>query len=58
MASKSELTVQIMASRGYEHPELMHLLQCVFLIEAKMGFSLYVTHIAGIANDLVDELPQ
>ena len=54
MASKSELTVQIMASRGCN----LCTSSSVFFIEAELGFSLHVIHIAGIANDLVDELPQ
>ena len=34
----------------------MHLLRCVFFIEAVCGFSLSVVHVAGIAYDLADDL--
>ena len=32
-------------------PELMHLLRCIFFIEASLGFSLSVRHTSGVAND-------
>ena len=48
--------VHVMASRSCKNPKLMHLLRCVFFIEAELGFSLSVVHIAGTANDLAGDL--
>ena len=45
-----------MASRSSKNPQLMHLLRCVFFIEAGFGFTLSVVHIAGVANNLADDL--
>lgn len=34
----------------------MHLLRCLFFIEAHYQFELTATHIAGVANSLADDL--
>ena len=52
----NEAVVHMMASRSSKNPELMHLLRCLFFIEADCGFSLSVVHIAGTANILADDL--
>jgi hypothetical protein len=52
----NEAVVWVMSSRTSKNPELMHLLRCLFFIEAELGFSLSVVHIAGVANDLADDL--
>ena len=52
----NEAVVHVMASRSSKNPELMHLLRCLFFIEADNGFSLSVVHIAGVANELADDL--
>ena len=35
---------------------LMHLLRCLFFLEAEHDFTLSVVHIAGVANELADDL--
>ena len=45
----NEAVVHIMASRTSKNPELMHLLRCIYFIEASLGFSLSVRHISGVA---------
>lgn len=52
----NEAVVYVMSSRSCKNPELMHLLHCLFFIEADSRFSLSVVHIAGVANDLADDL--
>ena len=47
----NEAVVHMMASS-----QLMHLLRCIFFIEAGFGFTLSVVHITGVANDLADDL--
>ena len=52
----NEAVTIMLASRTSKHPGLMHLLRCLFFIEAQYGFRLSVSHIAGVANDLADDL--
>ena len=52
----NQAVVHMVASRSSKHPYLMHLLRCLFFIEAHYRFSLSLVHIAGVANDLVDDL--
>ena len=52
----NEAVVHMMASRSSKNPQLMHLLRCIFFIEAGFGFTLSVVHITGVANDLADDL--
>ena len=52
----NEAVVHMMASRSSRNPDLMHLLRCLFFLEADYGFSLSIVHIAGIANDRADDL--
>ena len=46
----------MLVSRTSKNPHLMHLLRCLFFIEAEYQFTLSVAHIAGVANDLADDL--
>ena len=37
-------------------PALMHLLRCLFFLEAHYQFELVAVHISGVSNDLADDL--
>ena len=45
----------MVANSGYSRaPQIMHLLQCLFFIRARFGFSLQAVHIEGTDNTLAD----
>ena len=46
----------IISSRSCRNQSLMHLLQCLFFMEAQLQFELTSTHIAGVHNTLADDL--
>ena len=46
----------ILRSRSSRDPSLMHLLRCLFFIEAQHDLNLSVSHVAGSANGLADHL--
>ena len=52
----NEAVVAVMSSRTSRQPHLMHLLRCIFFIEAQHDFQLSCTHIMGKSNDLADDL--
>ena len=52
----SQVATDVLRARSSRNPELMHLLRCLFFIEAEHKFVLSVVHIAGVANDLADDL--
>ena len=48
--------VQALSSRCVRDPHIMHLLRCLFFIEAKFGFEHTASHIAGKNNGAADAL--
>ena len=48
--------VAVLSSRTSKHDHLMHLARCLFFIEARFNFELRCMHVAGIKNDLADDL--
>ena len=48
----NESVLHMLAGRSSRNPELMHLLRCLFFIEAQHGFTLLLIHISGVNNDL------
>lgn len=50
----NEAVVCMMASRSSRDPNLMHLLRCLFFVEAAWQFTLSARHIRGVANVLAD----
>ena len=52
----NQAVTMMLASRTSKEPHLMHLLRCLFYIEAENHFTLSVTHISGETNTLVDDL--
>ena len=52
----NEAVVAVLKSRTSKHPHLMHLLQCLFFIEACYDLEITCTHIPGLDNDLADNL--
>lgn len=50
------MVTHMAAKRHSKNPELMHLLRCLFFIEAEHSFTLSLIHIAGVENDLADDL--
>lgn len=52
----NESVVAVMKSRTSRNPHLMHLLRCLFFIEAWHDFECSCTHIPGKCNDLADDL--
>ena len=48
--------VQCISKRSCWDPPLMHLLQCLFYLEAFFQFELVAVHIPGVSNDLADNL--
>ena len=52
----NEAVMVVMSSRTSRQPHLMHLLRCVFFIEAQYDFQLHCIHIPGRCNDLADDL--
>lgn len=51
-----EAIMHMVTNRHSKNPELMHLLCCLFFIEAEHSFTLSLAHIAGVDNDLADDL--
>lgn len=54
--SDNQATVSVINSRSCREPEMMHLLRCLFFLEAKYQFKLISAHIPGIHNTLADDL--
>ena len=52
----NEAVVAIIQSRYSRDDDLMHLLRCLFFIEASSGFNLIAQHIPGSNNTLADNL--
>ena len=52
----NEAVTHVVRSRSSKNPQLMHLLRCLFFIEAECAFALSLVHIAGVDNDLADDL--
>ena len=52
----SEAVMAVLKSRTSKHPHLMHLLRCLFFIEACYDLEVTCTHIPGIDNELADDL--
>ena len=54
--SDNQAAVQGVTSRCCRDPSLMHLLRCLFFMEAHFQFELGASHISGKANRLADDL--
>ena len=54
--SDNQAVTMMLASHTSKEPHLMHLLRCLFFIEAENHFTLSVTHISGETNVLADDL--
>ena len=52
----NEAVVAVITSRGSRDKELMHLLHCLFFLEASFQFSLVASHIPGANNTRADDL--
>ena len=52
----NEAAVWAIQRQSCRDPALMHLLRCVFFLEAHYQFELVAVHIAGVRNDLADDL--
>ena len=52
----NQAVVHILASRTSKDPHSMHLLRCLFYIEAEHPFTLTAKHIAGVDNEIDDHL--
>ena len=52
----NEAATHMVASRSSKNPDLMHLLRCLFFIEAQFSFTLTLKHIPGVENDRADDL--
>ena len=52
----NEAVVRALSSRAVQDPMLMHLLRCLFFLEAHFGFEHRGTHIAGKLNGAADAL--
>ena len=52
----NEAVVAVIRSRTSKHPHLMHLLRCLFLVEAHFDMDVTCTHIPGKYNVLADDL--
>ncbi len=48
--------IAILNSRYSKEPLLMHMLRCLFFIEAQNQFIIRATHLAGAKNDKADDL--
>ena len=48
--------VAVLNSRYSREKHLIHLLRCLFFVEAHFQFQLSASHIAGIANTIADDL--
>lgn len=54
--SNNQAVVAVMASRTSRDKALMHLLRCLFFLEAKHQFICRAEYISGVQNGLVDDL--
>ena len=52
----NQAAVQSITNRSCRDPSLMHLLRCLFFLEAYFEFELTAIHIPGVHNDLADDL--
>ncbi len=52
----NQAAVRVIRTRTCRDPSLMHLLRCLFFLEAHYGFQLQAVHIPGASNILADEL--
>ena len=52
----NQAVVQMISSRSCRDQSLMHLLRCLFFMEAQLQFELTTTHIAWVHNSLADDL--
>ena len=52
----NQAVTDMFRSRTSKEPHIMHLLRCLFFIEAKHQFTMSIVHIAGVDNDLADDL--
>lgn len=52
----NQAVVSVLSSRSKKH--LMHLLRCLFFIEARGHFQLSPKHISGVNNRAADDLPR
>ena len=50
----NEAVVSILSSRYSRDQHLMHLLRCLFFIEAHFQFRLSASHVAGVSNMVAD----
>ena len=52
----NQAVVAVLRSRSSKQPQLMHMLRCLFFVEASYGFELSASYIPTEANDLADDL--
>ena len=52
----NQSVVHDLQSRSSRHPHMMHLLRCLFFLEARYRIDLVCVHIPGVLNDLADDL--
>ena len=52
----NQTVVSVLASRSSRNAEIMHLLRCLFFIEARMQFTLHCVHLPGVENTVADAL--
>ena len=52
----NQAAVCAIAGRSCRDPSLMHLLRCLFFVEAWFNFDLVAVHISGVSNTLADDL--
>ena len=52
----NEAVVAVLTSRTSRDPDLMHLLRCLALFEAKLSFRVVASHIPGVENVIADLL--
>ena len=52
----NQAVVAVLCSRTSKHPQIMHMLRCLFFIEASYGFELSCAYISTRANHLANDL--
>ena len=52
----NQAVVAVLNSRSSKQPQLMHMLRCLFFVEASYGFELSASYIPTKANDQADDL--
>ena len=52
----NEAVVAVVTSRTSQNKAVMHLLRCLFFLEASFDCHLIATHIPGVYNELADDL--